>query len=84
MDMGPLIATVVDTEALAKTVVASLVSAVGVTLVFSIAILGAARFLELNRSGRTAAAVAYGTLALLALAACAAALVVGIIVMTTK
>ncbi len=53
MSAGCLIATVVDTRALWETVVASLVAGVGVTLVFSIALLGAARFAEHRREGRT-------------------------------
>jgi hypothetical protein len=79
-----MLATIVDTQALLRTVIAAFVAGVGVTLIFSLAILGAARFADLNRDGRTAAAVAYGALALLALAAAAAAVIAGIIVMTSK
>ena len=46
-----MLATVVDTEALLKTVAAAFVAGVGVTLIFSLAILGAARFAELSRDG---------------------------------
>ena len=79
-----MLATVVDTQALLKTVVAALVAGVGVTLVFSVAILGAARFVDLSRDGRMASAVAFGMLAIVALAAAAAAVTIGIIVMTSK
>lgn len=79
-----MLATIVDTAALLKTIVASFVAGVGVTLIFSLAILGAARFADLNRDGRPVAAVAFGTLAVVALAAAAAAVVIGIIVMTRK
>ncbi len=84
MSAGSLAATLVDTTALWETVVASLVAGVGVTLVFSIALLGAARFAEHNREGRIGAAVAFGALALLGAAAFLAVIVFGIIVMTSK
>lgn len=79
-----MLATVVDTGALLKTVAAAFVAGVGVTLVFSLAILGAARFADLNRDGRRVAAASFGTLAIVALAAAAAAVTIGIIVMTRK
>jgi hypothetical protein len=55
-----------------------------VTLIFSVAILGAARFADASRDGRRAAATAFGALALLALLAAGVAVTVGIIVMTSK
>jgi hypothetical protein len=79
-----MIATVVDTTALLKTVLAAFVAGVGVTFSFSVAILGAARFADLSRAGRGPSAAAFAALAVLGLAACAAAVAVGIIVMTTK
>ena len=79
-----MLATVVDTGALLKTVAAAFVAGVGVTLIFSLAILGAARFADLNRDGRPAAATAFGALAIVALAAAAAAVTIGIVVMTRK
>jgi hypothetical protein len=77
-------AALVDTGALLKTVAAAFIAGVGVTLVFSLAILGATRFAELNRDGRPVAAASFGALAILALAAAAAAVTIGIIVMTQK
>jgi hypothetical protein len=79
-----MLATIVDTQALLQTVVASAIAGVGVTLIFSLAILGASRFAESSRDGRPVAAVAFGALAVLALAAAAAAVTVGLIVMTQK
>ena len=79
-----MLATVVDTQALLKTVAAAFVAGVGVTLIFSLAIVGAARFADLNRDGRPAAAAAFGALAIVALAAAAAVVTIGIIVMTRK
>ena len=79
-----MLATVVDTGALLKTVVAAFIAGVGVTLIFSLAIMGAARFVDLSRDGRPASAAAFGALAFLALAAAAAAVTIGIIVMIQK
>jgi hypothetical protein len=79
-----MIATVVDTGDLLETVAASLAAGVGVTFVFSLAILGVARFADLSRDGRPVAAAAFGVLAMLALAASTAAVTFGIVVMTQK
>jgi hypothetical protein len=76
--------TVVDWSALLKTVVAAFVAGVGITLVFSVAIFGAARFADLSRDGRPVGGAAYVVLSVVALAAVAAAVAIGIIVMTTK
>jgi hypothetical protein len=82
--MSAILATVVDGEALMKTVVASVVAGVGVTIVFSLAILGAGLFGDARRDGRTAAATGAATLTILALAACGAAIAFGIVVMTSE
>ena len=79
-----MIATIVDTEALWQTVVAAFVAGVGTTLVFSLAILGAARLAEASRDGRRVHATLFGTLMVVGLLATAAAAVIGVIVMTTK
>jgi hypothetical protein len=79
-----MLATIVDTQALLKTIAASFIAGVGVTLIFSVAILGASRFADMNRDGRPVAAVAFGVLGLVALLAAGAAVTVGIIVMTQK
>jgi hypothetical protein len=77
-------ATIVDTQALWSTVAAAFIAGVGVTFIFSLAILGAARLAELSRDGRPIAAAAFGVLAVVSLGAAAAAIVIGIIVMTSK
>jgi hypothetical protein len=79
-----IVATVVDWSAVLKTVVASFIAGVGITLVFSVAIFGAARFADLNRGGRPGSAAAFAALSLVALAAVAAAVAIGIVVMTAK
>lgn len=79
-----MLATVVDTQALLKTIVAAFIAGVGVTLVFSLAILGASRFADMSRDGRPVAAIAFGVLGAVALAAALAAVAFGIVVMTRK
>jgi len=79
-----MLATVIDTKAFLDTIVAALVAGVGVTLAFSLALLGVARFIDQSRDGRTVLAVASAGLAIVSFAAVAAAIVLGVIVMTTK
>ena len=78
------LASIVDTGALLKSVVASMIAGIGVTIIFSVALLGAIRSLDYGREGRGVAAAAAGALAVLALAATAAAVTFGIVVMTSK
>jgi hypothetical protein len=77
-------ATILHTADLLETVVASLVAGVGVTAAFSVAIWGGARFVDLSRGGRPLAAGAAAALGGLALAMTLAAVVIGIVVMTSK
>ncbi len=77
-------AAVVEATDLVETVVYSIVAGIGVTVIFSVAIWGAARFTDLSqedRRGEAAAAAAVGALALLAVVA---AIVAGVVVMTSK
>ncbi len=77
-------AVIVHTKELAQTAIASLVAGVGVTFVFSLAIWGAVRFVDLNRERRPVAAAAAAALGALALAVTLATVIVGIVVMTSK
>jgi hypothetical protein len=79
-----LLETIVDTTALWQTIVYALIAAVGVTLIFSLAIRGVAKFGDHNRDGRVLAAALSGALAIVGLLATATAVVVAVIVMTTK
>jgi hypothetical protein len=82
--MGHVLATVVDWTAVWQTVVASIVTGVGVTTFYGVAIYGTSRFADLNRSGRSVAATAAAALAVAAALACVVSIVLGIIVMTSK
>ncbi len=79
-----MIATVVETKALLDTVLASLVAGIGVTTVFAILIFGVDALADMVRNERPVLAAAAGGLAVLALAVVTAAIVLGIVVMTSK
>jgi hypothetical protein len=79
-----MLAAIVDVDQLLEVAWVSLAAGVGVTTVFSLVILGGARSAEARREGRDGAALAYGTLAAVALAAFAAIVVVGVIIMLRK
>jgi hypothetical protein len=78
------VAEIVESKALLQTVLYSLAAGVGLTFAFSVAIYGATRAVELRRDDRLLAAGAAATLMGLGLAVCAGALVLGIVVMTSK
>jgi hypothetical protein len=80
----PGFAEIVETKELVQTVVFAFIAGVGVTLIFSVAIWGAARFADLSQEERPLAAGAAALVAGLALLAVAAAVVTGVIVMTSK
>jgi len=77
-----VIATVVHTDELLQTIAAAAVGGIGVTFAFSVGIWGASQFVELSRNERPVAAAAAGVVGALALVCVAAALVIGIFVMT--
>ena len=77
-------AVVVETKNLLETVVASVVAGVGITVIFSVAIWGVARFADLSRNERPLAAGAAATLAALAGLGTLAAVAFGIVIMSSK
>ena len=79
-----MIATIVETKELLQTVIASVAAGVGITFAFSVGIWGSGQFVELSRGDRQVAATVAGLVALLAFAAVAAAVIIGILVMTQK
>jgi hypothetical protein len=74
----------IEGKELAQTVLASVIAGVGITVVFSVAIWGAARFADLNRNERPLAAGAAATVGVLALLATLGGIALGIVVMTSK
>ena len=79
-----MIATIVHTDELLQTIVASLVAGLGVTFAFSVGIWGAGQFVELSRDERPVAATVALVVGGFALALVVAAIVIGIVVMTHK
>jgi len=79
-----MIATLVEGKELLETVVFSAVAGIGVTFVFSVAIWGVARFVDLSRNERPLAAGVAAFVGALGLLATAGVVVFGIIVMTSK
>lgn len=79
-----MIATIVHTDELLQTVLASVVAGIGVTFLFSLGIWGAGQFAELSRSERPVAATAALAVGAVALVCVGAAIVIGIVVMTHK
>jgi hypothetical protein len=77
-------AVVVETKELLETVVASVVAGVGITVIFSVAIWGIARFADLSRNERPLAAGAAATLAAFAGLATLATVAFGIVIMSSK
>lgn len=81
MTAGPMLATVVHTDELLQTIAASLVAGVGITAIFSVAIWGVARFVDLSANERRIAAAGAAAVGVLALALTLAFVAVGLLVM---
>jgi hypothetical protein len=81
--MSPL-AEIVSGHDLLQVVWVSLAAGIGVTVAYGFAILGGTRALDLSRAGRGGAAVVFGVLCAVGLAAVGAALVFGIVIMINK
>jgi hypothetical protein len=79
-----MVATVVETKALLETVAASLIAGIGVTAAFSLVIFGVARSADMVRNERPLLATAAGGLAVFGGLVVVAAIVFGIVVMTSK
>ncbi|MGH2937121.1 MAG: hypothetical protein ACRDPE_03255 [Solirubrobacterales bacterium] len=80
----PGFAEIVETKELVQTVVYAFVAGVGVTVIFSVAIWGVARFVDLSQEERPVAAGAAAGIAGLALLAVVTAAIIGVVVMTGK
>jgi len=76
--------SIVDWKAIGEVIVVSALAGVGVTLAFSLSILGADRFTQTRRDGRLIAAGAFGLLAAISLAASIGAVVFGIYGLISK
>lgn len=79
-----LAADVVDWGKIGQVVYTALGVALAVAFAFSIAVAGSTRFAEERRDGTVARATMWALVAGLGFAVCAAAIVLGIVAMTTK
>lgn len=79
-----MIALIVDGGALVEVVWVSLIAGIGLTLVFSVTIAGAARASQQRREGRAGLALVWGAVASVCAVACIAAVVVAVTVMLHK
>ena len=75
---------VVEWDKVFQVVYSALGVALAVAIAFSVAVAGGTRFFEQRRDGASARAAVWALLAMLGLAVCVAAIVLGIVVMTTK
>jgi hypothetical protein len=79
-----LAAALVDTKTLVKVVLYSLGIGIGIAVVFGAGVSSTAAFVDAVRERRTAAGVGWAMLAIICLAGALAAVVVGVVVMSTK
>jgi predicted RND superfamily exporter protein len=75
---------VVEWDKIFQVVYSALGVALAVAVAFSVAVAGATRFFEERRDGAPVRAAVWALLAAAGLAVCLAAVVLGIVVMTTK
>ena len=80
----PIAEDVVEWDLLFQVVYAALGAGVAVTIAVSFAILGAQRASDARRDGDRVDQIIFSAIFLLGMAACAAAVVLGIVVMTAK
>ncbi len=79
-----MLATVIDFDALWQTIWTAAAAGIGVTVVYSLAVLGAGRSLEHRSQHRHGASLAYGVLALVGGAGTLAGIAWGILLITSK
>lgn len=79
-----MIAVIVDSGDLLETIVASLVAGIGLTTVFSIAIWGAARYIDFSVAERRGAALGAALVGIVAFVATLGAVAFGLVVMMSK
>ncbi len=79
-----MITAAIDTGALVKMLYSSLLAGIGVSVIFSVAVLGATRSADMRRVKRGGAAMAYATLAIVGLLITTGVVVYGLILLTRK
>lgn len=82
--MSGVAGAIADPAKLGQVVLYSLIAGVGISAVLGLAVSGAAALLDALRERRNAAAAAWGTLTTVCVVGIAAAIVLGIVVMSSK
>jgi hypothetical protein len=80
----PLAAEIVDWGQLLEVIEAGLIAGVGISVAFSLVILGTVRAAEAQQQSRTGALIGYGVVALVAIVVCIGAVVFGVSTMLSK
>jgi hypothetical protein len=78
------VATIVDIDVLLEVVGAAFAAGIGITAIFGLVIYGSTRFDDMRRAGNALGAAAFATFAAVGLAGFVGAVVLGIVVMTSK
>ena len=79
-----IVAKIIEWDAAWQAIWTAVVSGVGITIVFSLAVLGATRSTDMRRDERRSEAALYGVVALAGFAATIGAVVYAITLITTK
>ncbi len=79
-----MLAAVVNTTTLGKTILYSLAAGIGIAVIFGAGVSSAASLVDAMRERRTVASAAWATVALICVLCVAGAVVLGIVLMTEK
>jgi hypothetical protein len=79
-----MLAAVVNTTTLGKTILYSLAAGIGISVIFGAGVSSAASLVDAMRERRTAASAAWAAVALICLLCATGAVVLGIVLMTEK
>jgi hypothetical protein len=77
-------ATIVDMHVLLKVIGIAFAAGIGSSAIFGLVIYGSTRFSDMRREGNTLGAAAFGVFAATGFAVFAAAVILGLVVMTNK
>jgi hypothetical protein len=78
------LAAIIETSKLGKVVAYSLITGVGISVVFSLGVSGAAGLIDALRERRTGAVIAWGALAGVCGLAALGAVIFGVVIVSTK
>jgi hypothetical protein len=79
-----LASTVIDWSKILEVVRSAVVAGIGVSVIYAVAVYGATRASDMRRAGRATIAAAYGVLGFAGFAVSLAAIVYGVVLITSK